>query len=124
MRAITPLQFGPTLCCDPQYENRWFLVDEQQRSLSATACASLDALTVRIHFGQLQFAVEGMLRLEIPLDVLEDDDEVRRIALDESSKSEIKAIDEGGLAAVWFSNVLGRPCLLYKKDTGRPVEEG
>lgn len=123
MQTVTPLQFGPSLHGDLQYENRWFLVDEQHRSLSVAACAPLATMRIRIHFGQLQFASEGMLRLEVPMDVIEDDDGVRRIALDEQGITEIAAIDEGQLAAVWFSNVIGQPCRLYKKDAGCPERE-
>ena len=59
-----------------------------------------------------------MLCLELMLDVIEDDDEVRRIATDTHGQARA-AIDEGELAAVWFEHVLGRPCRLYKKDPGQ-----
>ncbi|VFR47444.1 ortholog of Bordetella pertussis (BX470248) BP3468 [plant metagenome] len=54
----------------------------------------------------------GMLRLDIPLDVIEDDDSVRRVA--RVADQDVDVVDEGDLAAAWFSNVAGQPCRLVK----------
>lgn len=123
MPLITPLTYGPFVQLEQQYDCCWFLVDEQQLCLEASECVALGQMQVRIHFGQLQCSAPGMLRLEIPLDVLEDDDEIRRKAFDAQANKEIAAIDEGALAATWFTHVMGRPCRLFKKDPGRPVDE-
>jgi len=53
-----------------------------------------------------------MLRMDIPLDVLEDDDSVKRNAT--INGQTVAVVDEGDLAAVWFGNVTGVECRLVK----------
>lgn len=117
--SITPICFAPTVAIDGKYHEQWFLVTPELQCLDQEACKPLAQLTQQRSMGHLQLRAPGMLRLELVLDVLEDDDEVRCRALD-SNGVEIAAIDEGELAAVWFSHVLGRPCRLLKKDPGYP----
>lgn len=116
---VSPIQFGPALDIDNKYHSQWFLVDVNRQQLSGSDCQALGQLELAVKFGQLQVRAPGMLLLELALDVLEDDDSFRCTALDLQGES-IKAIDEGGLAAVWFEKVLGRPCQLLKKDPGHP----
>jgi hypothetical protein len=53
-----------------------------------------------------------MLRLDIPLDVLEDDDSVRGQA--QVGGRPVDIVDEGELVATWVSKFLERPCRLVK----------
>lgn len=53
-----------------------------------------------------------MLRLDVPLDVIEDDDSVERSA--RIGGSDVRVVDEGELASAWFSQRLGQPCRLVK----------
>lgn len=118
-KSITPICFAPTLDIDAKYHQQWFLVTPELRSLSRDECEPLSQLTMQRSMGYLQLRAPGMLRLELVLDVLEDDDEVRCRAID-TAGMEIAAIDEGELASVWFSHVVGRPCRLVKRDPGNP----
>lgn len=117
--SVSPIQFGPALQLDSQYQHQWFLADTNGQQLSASACAGLAQLELRCRFGQLQVRAPGMLLLELALDVLEDDDSFRCIATDPKGNP-IAVINEGPLAAAWFENVLGQSCLLLKKDPGHP----
>lgn len=120
--SVSPIQFGPTLLLDSQYQHQWFLADTNGQQLSASVCAELNQLELRCKFGQLQVRAPGMLLLELTLDVLEDDDSFRCAATDVDGNP-IAAINEGSLAATWFENIVGQPCLLLKKDPGNPDRE-
>lgn len=119
---VTPICFAPSAPLADSYQQQWFLVDTDFNLLSAQACQGLEQLQIQVHMGQLQLRAPGMLRLELLLDVLEDDDEVRCNALT-ADQTVIAAIDEGDLAATWFSHVVGQPCRLLKKDPGKPKGE-
>lgn len=115
---VSPICFGPTISLDTKYQHQWFLVSPSLQCLDEKTCEALSQVQIQTHMGQLQLRASGMLRLELLLDVLEDDDELRCIALDNNVK--IAAIDEGELAATWFSHIIGQPCRLLKKDPGNP----
>ncbi len=63
----------------------------------------------------------GMLCMDPPLDVIEDDDSVNRQAT--IAKEPVVVIDEGEVAAVWFSKALGQTCRFVKihPDAKAPV---
>lgn len=117
--TITPICFAPALAGDQKYHEQWFLVDTNNLRLTAEECRALEQVSMQIQFGQLQLRAPGMLRLELLLDVIEDEDDLRCQATDATGAT-VAAIDEGELAAVWFSHVLDRPCKLLKKDPGHP----
>jgi hypothetical protein len=54
----------------------------------------------------------GMMRIDIPLDVIEDDDSVRGAVL--VNDQPVDVVDEGELAAAWVSNFTGIPSRLMK----------
>ncbi len=120
--SVSPIQFGPTLKLDNQYQHQWFLADTSGQQLSASACVGLEQLALRCKFGQLQVRAPGMLLLELALDVLEDDDSFRCVATDAEGRP-IAAINEGPLAAAWFEHIVGQSCLLLKRDPGNPDRE-
>ncbi len=62
--------------------------------------------------GYLVLRAPGMLRMDIPLDVIEDDDSVVRQA--SIATQSVAVVDEGDLAAVWFGHVTGQTCRLVK----------
>lgn len=115
---VSPIRFGPTLSLDAKYHHQWFLVSPNLQCLDMRSCHALSQVQMQAHMGQIQLRAPGMLRLELLLDVLEDDDESRCIALNTNTK--VAAIDEGELAATWFSHVIGQACRLLKKDPGNP----
>lgn len=94
------------------YDRRWFLVDEACQWLPLTRSGPLAEVSIEVRHGSLVLRAPGMLRLDIPMDVIEDDESVWRVA--QVSHQSVRAVDEGELAAAWFGNVLNRPCRLFK----------
>lgn len=94
------------------YDRRWLVVDEQVAWLSSDQQPGLREINVQLRFGYLVLRAPGMLRLDIPLDVIEDDDSVRTKAT--LGTQILDVVDEGDMAAVWFSTYLQRPCRLMK----------
>ena len=94
------------------YDHRWLVVDEHDRWLGADQAPGLAGLALSLRFGYLVIRAEGMLRLDIPLDVIEDDDSVERTA--QIGQQAVRVVDEGELAGAWFSEWLGQPCRLVK----------
>ncbi len=94
------------------YHHRWLLVDAQCQRLERSKASELAKLSVDIAHGCLVLKVSGMLRLDIILDVIEDDDSVRLQAW--FGDQAIDVVDEGDLAAAWFSNLLGQASRLVK----------
>jgi uncharacterized protein YcbX len=121
----TPLYFPIAACgglSNPDaapYDKRWMVIDESGAWLTPSHCEKLTDIEVEISLGYLVMKAPGMLRLDIPLDVIEDDDSVRREA--RVGSQHIDVVDEGELAAVWFSKFLGQSCRLVKvhPDAGR-----
>jgi len=66
-----------------------------------------------LRYGYLTLRAPGMLRMDIPLEVEEDDDSV--VCSIHVGTQIIAAVDEGDFAATWLSNVLQRPCRLVKR---------
>ncbi|MDD3758235.1 MAG: hypothetical protein PHN76_08725 [Advenella sp.] len=95
----------------PEYQNRWFLMDENAQVLEDSEGKTAE-LSLSIRFSYLVFRAPGMLRLDIPMDVLEDDEEAfESITLNGQS---LRAVNEGELATAWFSNYYGKTIHLMK----------
>lgn len=94
------------------YHHRWFVVDDQCRCLDLAKAPNLAKLSIDIAYECLVLKAPGMLRLDIYLDVIEDDDSVQLQAW--ISDQAIDVVDEGDLVAAWFSNLLGQACRLVK----------
>jgi len=116
---MTVVQDCPVASCAPSthrlaglYHHRWLVINESGQWLSAQECPALSAVATDIKMGYLVLRAPGMLRMDIPLDVIEDDDSVLRQATIGAQR--ISVVDEGDLAAVWFSHVTGEPCRLVK----------
>lgn len=93
------------------YDARWRVVNTSGH-LVATGDAGLADVSVELRLGYLVLKAPGMLRLDVPLDVIEDDPSVMEtVELDGRS---VQVVDEGAWAAQWFSQVLGRPVRLLK----------
>jgi hypothetical protein len=73
---------------------------------------ALHEVLVDIKMGYLVLRAPGMLRMDIPLDVIEDDDSVRRSVQIGTQLTDV--VDEGDVAAVWFGHVTGTLCRLVK----------
>lgn len=135
----TPITHCPAVsgrAVNEHYQQRWVLVDKQQRVISANT-QKLDDIQVDIKFGYLVIRAPGMLRLDIPMDVIEDDESAFEWAYDNEEKvtacyddhvssresagqesasnNTIRVVSEGDLAAQWFSVYLEQPVRLMKK---------
>jgi uncharacterized protein YcbX len=94
------------------YHQRWLVVDADGRWLSAERCAALLNVATEIKMGALVLRAPGMLRVDIPLDVIEDDDSVKRTV--QVGQQTVTVVDEGDVTATWMSHVAGQPCRLVK----------
>lgn len=95
-----------------KYDKRWLVIDESGAWLTSIQNARLSQVQVAIRLGFLVVRAPGMLRMDIPLEVIEDDDSVRRQAFVAGQR--IDVVDEGDVAAVWMSGFLGAPSRLVK----------
>ncbi|ARP93729.1 MOSC N-terminal beta barrel domain-containing protein [Bordetella genomosp. 13] len=94
------------------YHRRWLVVNDAGQWMTRALCPRLADVSVELRLGYLVLKAPGMLRMDIPLDVIEDDDSVRyQIMLGGQA---VDVIDEGELAAAWISNVTGIPCRVMK----------
>ncbi len=93
-----------------QYHNNWFFINDNNECI--TDPQLLSKVDVSIKFGYLVLRAEGMLRFDIPLDVIEDDDSVRTVA--KVGDQEVDVVDEGDVAAVWASKCLGQNSRIVK----------
>ncbi|ANY17595.1 MOSC N-terminal beta barrel domain-containing protein [Bordetella pseudohinzii] len=94
------------------YERRWLVSNDAGQWLTRELCPGLEQVSVELRLGYLVLRAPGMLRLDIPLDVIEDDDSVRYQVL--IGGQAVDVVDEGELAAAWMSNHLGIPARLLK----------
>lgn len=116
---ISSQQYCPIVACavceDPAagpYHRHWFVVDATDRLVTRQSQPRLAEVEIAIRFGYLAIRGPGMLRMDIPLDVIEDDDSIVRQVVVGSQR--VKIVDEGDLAAAWVSNFLGTPSRLVK----------
>lgn len=100
------------------YDRRWLLADEDGVWLDPAQCPALSNVSVELKMGYLVLRAPGMLRMDIPLDVIEDDDSVRFTV--KVGDQVVDVVDEGELAAAWMSNVVGRTCGLMKIHPDAP----
>lgn len=94
------------------YDRRWFVVDAQGHWLSSAACAALATVAPDLKLGSLVLRAPGMLRVDVPLDVIEDDDSVNRTV--HVGEQSVLVVDEGDVTAMWFTQLTGQPCRLVK----------
>jgi len=96
------------------YDARWRVLDAEGQALAA-GDPGLAEVSVSLKFGYLVLRAPGMLRLDIPLDVVEDDPSVlETLVLD---GEQVCVANEGVWAAAWFGQVLGHPARLVKVCT-------
>ncbi len=95
----------------PAAQLRWLLIDDQSQAL-AKDDPDLQQVELSIRFDYLVIRAPGMLRLDIPVDVLEDDEDAFESAT--VGSREIRVVSEGQLADAWFSKLLNRQVRLVK----------
>ena len=93
-------------------DRRWMVVDGSGVFLTQRSHPAMARVRTELRDGYLIATAPGQPRLDIPIDVIEDDDSVRtRVTV---WRDEVDAVDEGDLAAQWFGALLGTPCRLVK----------
>ncbi|GAA5232491.1 hypothetical protein FOZ76_00415 [Verticiella sediminum] len=105
-----------------KYQAQWLLVTPEFEPIDLDEHPALDQVSLKLHLGYLVITAPGMLRLDIVPDVLEDDESVWRTAHRDGIPFSV--VDEGDLAAAWFSNYLGTPVRLAKRmpEGSKPAE--
>jgi len=94
------------------YHRRWLIANDAGTWLTRDLCPQLANVSVDLRMGYLVLKAPGMLRMDIPLDVIEDDDSVRRQI--QIGDHVVDVVDEGDLAAAWISNFLQIPARILK----------
>lgn len=116
---MTTLFYSPIAGCpgiaNPDaapYDRRWLILDELGVWLHYHDAGLLDQISLELRLGYLVLRAPEMLRLDIPLDVIEDDDSVCLQTV--IGRQNIKVVDEGDLVAAWMTQFLQQPCRLVK----------
>lgn len=129
MPTITELNFYPIKSCagialreavltsaglmsEHIYDREWMVVDAQGEFMTQREYPKMARITPRIKADTLELRAPGMLRLEIPLGLL-DPDEAPTIDVRVWNDT-VKAYDCDDITAAWFSNALGVPCRLVR----------
>lgn len=101
------------------YHRQWLVANDSGQWLNRELCPRLADVAVELRLGYLVLRAPGMLRMDIPLDVIEDDDSVRYSM--KVGEQVIDVVDEGELAAAWISNFVQIPCRIMKVHPDTPV---
>lgn len=101
------------------YHRQWLVANDSGQWLNRELCPRLAEVSVELRLGYLVLKAPGMLRMDIPLDVIEDDDSVRYSM--KVGEQTIDVVDEGELAAAWISNFVEVPCRIMKVHPDTPV---
>ena len=104
------------------YHRQWLVANDSGQWLNRELCPRLAEVSVELRMGYLVLKAPGMLRMDIPLDVIEDDDSVRYSM--RVGEQVIDVVDEGELAAAWISNFVQVPCRIMKVHPDTPVSAG
>jgi uncharacterized protein YcbX len=98
------------------HDRRWMVVDDRGEFLSQRELPRLALVVPSLRSETMRLHAPGMLRIELPLEVEEDDPTVfRKVSVWDDV---VDAIDEGDYVAQWLSDFLGRPVRLVKLAPG------
>lgn len=97
-----------------KYDSQWLLVSPEFDVLVPDDYPKLETVNLQYRLGYVTLTAPGMLRLDLVPDVIEDDESVWRKAHDVDG-TPFTVVDEGDLAAAWFSDFLAEPCRLVKR---------
>lgn len=112
LRTISPIVgISATAEANMIYHERWAVLFGCME-WPASVEPAFDAVTVALRLGYMTLRAPGMLRLDVPLDVIEDDPSVIE-TLNIDGKT-LNVVDEGAWAAAWFTEISGRPARLVK----------
>lgn len=94
------------------YDREWMMVDAQGEFITQRDHPKMALITPRIKADTLELRAPGMLRLEIPLDLPNPDDE--KTLQVRVWNDTVNAYDCDETTAAWLSNFLGIPCRLVR----------
>lgn len=92
-----------------KYNRRWLFVDNNNNAI--TSNKKLSDIQVDIKFGYLVLQAPGMMRLDIPLEVIEDDDDFAKVNINDKL---VTAVDEGEVTTVWATTFLEQDARIVK----------
>ena len=100
-----------------EHDRRWMVVDEHGRFLSQRSIPRMALVHVELNSSDLIVKSEGMSDLRLPLRPAAGDT-LRVLIWDDS----LDAVDTGQEAALWFTEMLSRPCrLVYMPDQAQRI---
>lgn len=95
-----------------EHDRLWMVVDDHGDFLSQREAPRMALVQTTIRLGELRIRAPGMLGIDLPIDVEEDEpDVVRKVSV---WNDVVEAVDEGDYVAAWFTRVLGRSARLAK----------
>ncbi|MCU0898471.1 MAG: MOSC N-terminal beta barrel domain-containing protein [Burkholderiales bacterium] len=90
----------------------WMVVDGHGEFLSQREAPRMALIGTGIRLNELRIRAPGMLGIDLPIDVEEDEpDVVRKVSV---WNDVVDAVDEGDYVAAWFTGFLGRTARLAK----------
>lgn len=100
------------LMSDHIYDREWMVVNPQGEFMTQRDYPKMALIAPRIKAETLELRAPGMLRLEIPL-AMPDQDETRTLNVQVWNDT-VPAYDCDETTAAWFSSFLGTPCRLVR----------
>ncbi|MCU0806075.1 MAG: MOSC N-terminal beta barrel domain-containing protein [Burkholderiales bacterium] len=95
-----------------EHDRVWMVVDDHGEFLSQREVPRMALIRTDVRLNELRIRAPGMLGIDLPIDVEEDEpDVVRKVAV---WNDVVDAVDEGDYVAAWLSGFLGRPARLAK----------
>jgi len=95
-----------------EYDRLWMVVDDHGEFLSQREAPRMALIGTGIRLNELRIRAPGMLGIDLPIDVEEDEPGVvRKVSV---WNDVVDAVDEGDYVAAWFTGFLGRTARLAK----------
>jgi uncharacterized protein YcbX len=95
-----------------EHDRLWMVVDDHGEFLSQREVPRMALVRTAIRLNELRIRAPGMIGIDLPIDVEEDEpDVVRRVSV---WNDVVDAVDEGDYVAAWFTEFLGRTARLAK----------
>jgi uncharacterized protein YcbX len=95
-----------------EHDRLWMVVDDHGNFLSQREAPRMALIRTGIRLNELRIRAPGMLGIDLPIDVEEDEpDVVRKVSV---WNDVVDAVDEGDYVAAWFTGFLDRTARLVK----------
>ena len=95
-----------------EHDRLWMVVDDHGKFLTQREAPRMALVQTGIRLNELRIRAPGMLGIDLPIDVEEDEpDVVRKVSV---WNDVVDAVDEGDYVGAWFTGFLGRTARLVK----------